>query len=88
MTYQIKPLGLVSTNLATKHFFEILGPEKAQRGGGGGLEMISSKNCFSTPIARFAQGKLNVIFHIYFINYSEPCVIFIQGEFKTATVVA
>ena len=44
VTYQIKPLGLVSTNLATKNFFEILDPEKVQ--GGGGLEMISEKSLF------------------------------------------
>ena len=46
MPYQIKPRGLVSLNLPTKNFFEILETEKARglRGGGwGGLEMKSKK---------------------------------------------
>ena len=41
VTYQIKPCGLVSTNLPAKNFFEILEAEKAR--GGGGLEMRSEK---------------------------------------------
>ena len=33
MTYQIKPLGLVSTNMGTKKFFfEILEPKKGSKG--------------------------------------------------------
>ena len=42
MTYQIKPRGLVSTNLSTKNFFfEIIEAEKTR--GRGGLEMKSEK---------------------------------------------
>ena len=69
MIYQIKALGLVSTNLATKHFFlKYLGPKRPKGGGGArNDEMISSKYYFFTHVARFAQGMQNVILHIYFI---------------------
>ena len=36
MTYQIKPLGLVGTDLTTKKIFKKISAQKGPRGGGGG----------------------------------------------------
>ena len=69
VTYQIKPLGLVGTNLATKNFFWNIRARKGPEGWGG-VEKISEKPLFHPHGLLCAwYAKCYFAYLLYYLNH-------------------